>query len=222
MTARCALDLLFPPKCPFCRRVLDRKGVCASCEAGLPRTSGQDALRDLNGLPCAAPLWYRGTVRDALLGLKFKGRIQTAEFLGALMAECAAEYFSGAFDTVTWTPVSWLRRHQRGYDQARLLAENACRAWDVKPVRLLKKIRNNPAQSGLEDASARWQNVRGVYRAVGEPAGKKILLIDDICTTGATLSACAETLRSAGAHKVLCLTAARTPQMAENGEKRKD
>ncbi len=216
------LDLLFPPQCPFCRRILERPGVCPDCERALPRTSAADGLRDLSGVPCASPLWYQGLVRDALRGLKFSGRIGTAEALGGLLAECAAEHFSGEFDTVTWTPLSRKRHRERGYNQARLLAESACRYWNVKPVRLLEKFRENPAQSGLENAAARWENVRGVYRAVGEPAGKNILLVDDICTTGATLSACAKSLQSAGAHKVFCLTAARTPQMAENGESRKE
>lgn len=219
---RYVLDLMFPPKCPFCGRVLNRPGICTACEAALPRTAGADVLRDLGGIPCAAPLWYRDQVREAVLGLKFRGRIGTAEPLGRLIAECAAECYSGAFDTVTWMPLSRKRYRKRGYNQARLLAESACRVWGVKPVQLLVKYRNNSAQSGLEDAKARWQNVQDVYRAAGDPAGKKILLIDDVCTTGATLSAGAEVLQSAGAHKVLCIAAARTPQKAENGAEGKE
>ena len=210
------LDLMFPPKCPVCGRVLDRPGVCVACGTALPRTEGTDVLWSLAGVPCAAPLWYQDQVREAIRGLKFKGRIGTAEPLGRLLAECAEECCPGAFDTVTWVPVSRKRRRERGYDQARLLAESACRVWGMKPVRLLAKYRNNPAQSSLEDTAARWQNVKGVYRAVGNPAGRDILLIDDVCTTGATLLACAEVLQSAGAHKVLCAAAARTPQKAEN------
>lgn len=208
------LDLLFPPKCPFCARVLDRPGVCAACEKALPWTEERDSLWELpGGLRCAAPLWYRDNARQGLLRLKFRGAPGAAEPLGALVAQCAAERLSGEFDTVTWVPVSGKRLRQRGYDQAELLARAACRRWDTAPVRLLEKRRDNPAQSGLRDAAARWENVRDVYRAVEPEAveGRRVLLVDDICTTGATLCQCADVLRRAGAAEVVCAAAARTP-----------
>lgn len=208
------LDLLFPPKCPFCARVLDRPGVCAACEKTLPWTEERDSLWELpDGLRCAAPLWYRDGARQGLLRLKFRGAPGAAEPLGALAAQCAAERLSGEFDTVTWVPVSKKRRRSRGYDQAELLARAACRRWDTAPVRLLEKTRDNPAQSGLRDAAARWENVRDAYRAVDPRAveDRRILLVDDICTTGATLCQCAAVLRRAGAAEVVCAAAARTP-----------
>ena len=68
------LDLLFPPKCPFCGRVRDRACLCGDCEKTLSRTEGKDILRDLpGGLQCAAPLWYEGKTRDGVLRLKFSG-----------------------------------------------------------------------------------------------------------------------------------------------------
>ena len=96
-------------------------------------------------------------------------------------------------------------------DQAELLARSACRLWHVKPERLLSKRTDTPAQSSLEDAAARRQNVRDIYQAQSA-AGKRILLVDDICTTGSTLAECARTLMSAGAESVLCVAVARTPQ----------
>ncbi len=87
-----------------------------------------------------------------------------------------------------------------GYDQARLLAESACRLWETKPLPLLRKTVHNPAQSGLKEAAARRANVLGVYEAVDPEriSGHRILLVDDICTTGATLAECARVLREAG------------------------
>lgn len=208
------LNLLFPPKCPFCARVLDRPGVCGKCESSLPWTEEPDSLWELpGGLRCAAPLWYRDSARQGLSRLKFRGAPGAAEPLGGLIAQCAAERLSGEFDTVAWVPVSRKRRRKRGYDQAELLARAACRRWDAVPVRLLEKIRDNPAQSGLRDATARWENVRDVYQAVDPQAvkGRRILLVDDICTTGATLCQCAAVLRRAGAAEVVCAAAARTP-----------
>lgn len=217
------LDLLFPPRCPFCVRVLDHPGVCEACEKALPWTAERDSLWELPGaLRCAAPLWYREAAREGLLRLKFQGAAGAADALGGLIAQCAAERLSGEFDTVTWAPVSRKRLRQRGYDQARLLAESACRRWGVKPERLLRKIRDNPAQSGLESADARRENVKDVYAAAGDPAGKRVLLVDDICTTGSTLEACAGVLKAAGAARVLCLTAARTPKGGKTGENGKE
>lgn len=204
------LNLLFPPKCPFCGRVLDRPGVCPACEAALPWLAEEDGLWTLPAdVPCAAPLRYEGLARKGLLRFKFQGASAAAEPLGELVARCAAERFAGEFDVVTWVPVSRKRLRQRGYDQAELLARAACRLWNTRPVRLLDKRRDNPAQSGLHDAVLRRENVRGVYAASGAAAGRRILLVDDICTTGATLSSCALALRQAGAETVLCCTAAR-------------
>ena len=204
------LNLLFPPKCPFCGRVLDRPGVCPACEAALPWLAEEDGLWTLPAdVPCAAPLRYEGLARKGLLRFKFQGASAAAEPLGELVARCAAERFAGEFDVVTWVPVSRKRLRQRGYDQAELLARAACRLWNTRPVRLLDKRRDNPAQSGLHDAVLRRENVRDVYAASGAAAGRRILLVDDICTTGATLSSCALALRQAGAETVLCCTAAR-------------
>jgi len=203
------LDLLFPPKCPFCQKILDHPGICRDCQSSLPWN--RDLVRELpGGVRCAAPLRYESQVREALLRLKFHGRSAAAEPIGALMAQCAADCFADEFDTVTWVPVSARRLRQRGYDQAELLARAACRLWNTKPLRLLEKTADNPAQSGLEDASARWRNVQGVYRASAAAAGRRVLLVDDICTTGATLSSAAQALQTAGAEQVVCLTAALT------------
>ena len=205
------LNLLFPPKCPFCLKVQDRAGVCAACEKTLPWTEEGEALREgPGGLRCAAPLWYEGQAREGLLRLKFQGAASAAETLGELMARCAAEQFGGEFDTVTWVPVSKKRLRQRGYDQARLLAEAACRQWAARPVELLRKTVDNPPQSGIRDAAARRANVLGVFEAVHEEqvSGNRILLLDDICTSGATLTECVRVLQEAGAARVVCVTAA--------------
>lgn len=205
------MNLLFPPKCPFCGKVQDVPGICPDCEKDLPWIPGAEALREgPGGLRCAGAVWYEKTVRDALLRLKFQGASEIAEPLGELIARCAAEQFGGEFDTVTWVPVSKKRLRKRGYDQSELLARSACRFWDIRPVRLLEKKVDNPAQSGIHDGAARRANVLGVYEAVGDVAGKRILLIDDICTTGATLIECTRMLEDAGAEQVVCVAVALT------------
>ena len=131
-----------------------------------------------------------------------------AEPLGELLAQCAAEQFGGEFDTVTWVPVSRKRLKRRGYDQARLLAEEAARVLEVPALPLLSKTRDTPPQSGLEEAGQRRANVLGVYRAPDAAAGLRVLLADDVVTTGSTLSECARTLLTAGAAEVVCVTLA--------------
>ena len=203
------LNLLFPPKCPFCGKIQETTGICPNCEKDLPWIPGAEALREgPGGLRCAGAVRYEKAVRDALLRLKFQGASEIAEPLGELVARCAAEQFGGEFDTVTWVPVSRKRLRRRGYDQAELLARSACRLWETEPVRLLEKTVDNPAQSGIRDAAARRANVLGVYEAVGDVTGKRVLLIDDICTSGATLTECVRVLENAGAERVVCVAAA--------------
>ena len=117
------INLFFPPKCPFCGKVLDAVGICPKCERSLPWVPEEEVVMTDKDLTCAAPLWYEGAVREALLRLKFRGGSALAEPFGELLARCAAERFGGEFDTVTWVPVSQKRLETRGYDQSRLLAE---------------------------------------------------------------------------------------------------
>ena len=115
---------------------------------------------------------------------------------------------------ITWVPVSRQTLKKRGYDQARLLAEETARALGREAVPLLEKARATPAQSSLESAAQRRKNVKGVY-AVPRPeqvTGQRVLLIDDILTTGSTLEEAARTLRAAGASQVVAAAFCRTPQ----------
>ena len=127
------------------------------------------------------------------------------------MDHCLREHAVSA-DVVTWIPLSRARLRKRGYDQAKLLAEEVAARQSLPCERMIEKIRNNRAQSGTKSAEERKKNVEGVYRAVTDCSGARILLVDDIVTTGATLSEAAETLLKAGALEVTGLTAARNMQ----------
>ena len=208
------LDLLFPGRCPFCRRFSKNGAICSACRKELPYVTGKDACISLRGAGrCAAALYYEGAVREAVLRYKFGGRRGSAAAFGELVAECAAQYFAGEFDTVTWVPVSRRRLRKRGYDQAELIAEASARLWDTHAAPLLKKVRETPSQS-KKDAAARRANVLGACASQNEEniAGRRILLIDDVRTTGATLSECAGVLRRAGAAEVVCAVLA-TPRI---------
>ena len=203
------LDLFFPPRCAFCDAV-GVHGVCGSCRGSLPYAKVQ--LCEGAGFgECASPLLYEDAVRESLLRFKFHGAQSAAEGYGQLLAQCAAEELGGRFDTVTWVPVSRERERERGYDQAYLLARETAKIWGVEPVRLLRKTRNNAAQSGLASAAERRGNVLGVYETEDPDKlrGARILLIDDILTTGSTLGECVRVLKEAGAADVVCATLAR-------------
>ena len=208
------LDILFPGRCPFCRRFSKNGDICPACRKELPYVTGKDACISLRGAGrCAAALYYEGSVREAVLRYKFGGRRGSSAAFGELVAQCAAEHFAGEFDTVTWVPVSRKRLRKRGYDQSQLIAEAASCLWDTRAVPLLKKVRDTPAQS-KKDAAARRANVLGAFAPQNEEsiAGRKILLIDDVRTTGATLSECAGVLQRAGAAEVVCAVLA-TPRI---------
>ena len=209
------LDLLYPPKCMICNHFVEpgTGPVCTGCLQMLPEHDGADpAVAD--AAQCVATFFYEGAMRESILRYKFENRPWYAGQYGAWMAATVRDKLSGKFDLISWVPVSRARKRRRGYDQAELLARALAKALNAEPpLRTLEKHTDNPAQSGLADASQRFANVSGVYRAA-EPehfAGKRILLIDDIVTTGATLSECARVLKAAGAAEVVCAALA-TPR----------
>ena len=121
------------------------------------------------------------------------------------------------FDILTWVPVSTLRRFKRGYDQVELLARAVGRELGTEPIRLLRKTRNAPPQSGISGEAARRANVLGAYRVTDSQAirDKRILLLDDVITTGATASECARTLLTAKAKQVNCAAVARRHEISK-------
>jgi len=207
------LDLLFPPRCVFCHRILRRgtDSVCTDCRAHLPYTDGGEKHGDFFRV-CHAPLYYEGTVRESLHRYKFGGVTAYAGAYGVLLADCIRENMEGQYDVLSWVPLSRKRLKERGYDQARLLAEAAAAELGIPAVPVLEKTVDTTKQSTVGSAEKRKANISGAYR-VPDPsfvAGKRILLIDDIVTTGSTLSECARMLLLAGAAEVCCAAAART------------
>jgi len=131
---------------------------------------------------------------------------------GPILAACIDEHYAGQYDILSWVPVSRKRLRQRGYDQAKLLALSVAEALDITPIATLTKTKDVAAQSSLGDKDQRRANISGAYRCLDPAlvAGKRILLIDDVVTTGSTLSESARCLLMAGAEDVLCATLART------------
>ena len=207
------LSLIYPPKCVFCGKVIDKSDICSECEKTLPYTKGDSVYQKFLFVDkCISPLYYKDYVRLAVLRFKFSGCSCYSRRLGAIMSECAENNLDcGSIDMISCIPLSKKRLHDRGYNQAELLAREISKAVDVKFAPTLKKIKNNTAQSTIKDAKLRAKNVVGVY-TVTDPEtvkGKYILLVDDVVTTGSTVSECARMLKKAGAKAVYCITLAR-------------
>lgn len=208
------LDLIFPRKCVFCGRILDcgEKFVCKRCDEELPFTEGVQSVRQGEFFDfCVAPFYYRGRVRESVLRYKFGGKCAYAAAYAGFMQDCISKNIKTEVDVITWVPISGKRLRKRGYDQAELLAEEMARLMGRGAVGTLEKVKDNDAQSGIDRPEKRRANVLGVYRASCPEMirGKRILLIDDVITTGATMSECARTLLMAGAEEIICAALAR-------------
>ena len=208
------LELFFPTRCAFCHRLMreQEEKVCARCMKSLPYVPESEQRQAFHSLDTVlSPLYYEGTVRDSLIRYKFHSLTPYAEIYADFLTKCIDE--NDIFcDSITWVPVSRRRLRRRGYDQARLMAEALSKKLGLPCVRCLEKVRDNPPQSKSGGREARRKNVRDVYRAVDNStfAGQHLLLVDDIVTTGATLSEAAGVLRAAGAAGVVGITLARS------------
>ena len=201
------LNLLFPPKCLLCGRLLEKQeqDLCRECRTDGPEYPNRK--ENLQFLDSFTAVWYyEGTVRRSLLRYKFYGARSFASGYGRLLAMKLLQNHPEGFDCLTWIPVSPLRKLRRGYDQVELLAKAVGKELAMEPVPLLKKVRHNRPQSGISDAAKRRANVLGAYREINRQAisGKQILLLDDILTTGATAGEAARVLLTAGAKEVHC------------------
>jgi len=220
--------LLYPPGCASCGRDLSRLRVlCPDCEAALPSLSGprcevcgedlDDPTLDLcldcgtrdRGLDRIAALGpYEGPWGDLVRALKFEGERAVGRYLGQRLATAAREAFGlEGIDAITYVPMTRAERRKRGFNQAEVLARRVAVQLRLPLLRSLRKVETTVGQAGLP-AARRRDNLRGAFRAIPSKSAR-VLLIDDICTTGSTAEECAKTLRSAGFARVSVLVVAR-------------
>ena len=198
-------ELLFPRKCILCRRLLSGQetDLCTKCRTDQPEYPyGRKKTPHIADLTA---VWrYTGNVRASLHRYKFGDARCYAPAYGRMLAMRILRDLPQA-DVVTWVPVSAKRLRKRGYDQVRLLAEAVSAELGIPAEPLLNKFRDNQPNSSLKTPEERRANVLGVYKALGQERlrGKRVLLLDDIITTGATASECARVLLTAGAEEVI-------------------
>lgn len=195
--------MLLPHRCPVCEQ--PGAAPCAACwgdlrpaPAGAPVPPGLDACRSL--------LRYDGAGRELLARLKYRNGRSAVGWLAAAMATLVV---GADFDVVTWAPTTDDRRRARGFDQAEVLARPLARQLG-RPCRPLLVRRRGPPQTGRSRAERRLGPVFAP-RAPNGAADLRVLLVDDVLTSGATLTSAAGALRACGATGVAAVTAGRTP-----------
>lgn len=230
-------DFVFPPYCTSChtrmpenqrepicqacwrQATIWQSGACQRCGAGLsagisPRLCPACRIEGWDCSDVRTPGPFAGTVAEAIHLLKYSAKRSIARRLATLMFQCLGS--DGRYlqsDLIAAVPLHRARLRERGYNQAQLLADELSRMTGIPTDgRAVFRIRHNPSQTKL-DKKQRLENVRDIFRAK-EPwrvRGRRVILVDDVLTTGATIGSCARALLEAGATEVLALTAAAAP-----------
>jgi len=236
--ARAALDILFPPHCLGCRAQVSQAGFCAACWSAITFLDGPGC--SCCGLPfavalegdnlCAACLAqppafdmarailaYDEKSRGAVLALKHADRLDLVPGFARWLSRTGRTMLENS-DMVVPVPLHPLRLWRRRYNQSAELARRLARDWNL-PYEPLALVRNRSTQSqgAMPSAKARRRNVLGAFKVPlgARVAGKRILLLDDVLTTGATVQACARALKRAGAARVHVLVLARVVKASD-------
>lgn len=222
---RSAADLLFPLRCVHCGA--DGSLFCEKCERESTRLHPGSLCRKCAlpsridvceacfavppALDRAIPVFaYDPAVRDAVSALKYRDIRALAPRLGRLMAETLPEPVRSSVDAVVPVPISRSRLRSRGYNQSELLARQVAGLTGLAmDTGLLARSNDGPPQAKAASIEERIANVRGAFDVAGDVTGKRVLLVDDVMTTGSTLNACARALKQAGAEWAGALPLAR-------------
>lgn len=222
-TPRSLVDLLFPPRCVSCKQ--PGEWFCAACRATIERLPARVCVlcgRPLTKPQCSfclqhppqmdgvrAVAFFENHLRDAIHAFKYEGRTELADAFGILLHERLAS-LAWRVDALIGVPLHAAREKERGYNQAHLLAV-ALGAHSHLPVwhDAVQRVRATQPQVEQASAAERRANVADAFFASERVAGAQIVLIDDVCTTGATMEACSVALKQRGAQAVWGLALAR-------------
>lgn len=231
--AKYFINLFYPLHCPACRESIDplsKTGVCGSCSASIRRNPrpycrscgrpvnhqgdkcGECAKLDLHFDRAYSACLYEERIKELVHKFKYGSGSSLAPFFSKIMLDFLGDNreIARGVEAVTYVPLDNRRLRERGFNQSRLLARGVAGEIGAPLIDTLKKIAPTKHQNELS-REERLMNLRGAFRARRDVdlAGKIIILVDDVMTTGATLSECSKALRDAGAKEVRCLTLAR-------------
>ena len=200
------LRLVYPGRasCMGCgdRTGMEREWLCEACRQELAKRWLGPIRPPCARIDVAAGAYrYGGAARGLTQNLKYRGVGALAELMARPMARALEPLMPLELDAAVWVPMHPRRLSQRGYNHAALLAQALAGALDIPAIDALERLRDTPQQAKLDDARRR-ANLEGAIGAKRDMSGMRVLLVDDVCTTGATARACAEALRAAGASRV--------------------
>lgn len=222
------VDLLFPRCCEACKGALvgNEYLICTQCQATLPRVESDSVAKaavaakfvgyqGVKGVVSFLAFTKKGKVQNLLHALKYKGKPEVGILLGKMMAQEVRE--KGLFpvaDLIVSVPLHKKRRRERGYNQSDAFAEGLSEITGIPwSGNALARIRYTKSQTGKTKVE-RQENVKDIFEAL-EPQqirGKRIILVDDVLTTGATLESCLNVLLRAGSDNIYIMTIAAAQQ----------
>ncbi len=207
-------SIIYPNRCPFCDKVIkSSSNMCTTCKSDVvPLFISRDIFLSGKKIPCISPFKYTGKVAESIKRFKFRGRKEYAECLTNFMLDTFNIYYKDKkFDYITAVPLHSSRKRERGYNQAEILSKKLGKGINITYKNLLKKDKINLQQHSLS-YDQREENVKGVYSTKNKDIinGSKILICDDVITTGSTLRECCRVLYENGAEEVFCITIAST------------
>jgi ComF family protein len=221
-----------PPLCPLCsiRKPAKADLICGVCRKRLPELPEAQCTKcggtNDTILNCCSEcldskfnwrqgltLWkYEGIIREALHGYKYKGDLGVVDFFALEMVAKLQKNKCTEFDCVTWIPLHFTRKFMRGYNQSELLAKRICEQLNLPCKKLIDRVKCTRQQAKLKRAD-RLKNMKNAFRINRKNCsmieGQSILLLDDVFTTGTTLSTVAEILMNCGAESVTVISIAR-------------
>ena len=210
-TKRRLLAIIFPERCPYCCEVIKPlEYACEDCKESMTSEAYTRKIQGIYEVFSAFP--YEGKYKDAILRLKFGKAKQFAPQLAQITAERLSECTDVSdFDVITYVPLHKDTLKERGFNQSELLARYLSETLGLPCEEILKKTKKNKPQHKLLK-NERQKNVEGVFGCTKKKLakGRRIIVVDDIITTGCTLSECVKVLGENGAGEIFCVTFAKS------------
>lgn len=214
---RAMKDIVYPNNCVICNNFVkeSRNCLCKRCFSKFEPTWLEDwidKLRFSDGIDEIYSAWYAlGAINDIIHNIKYHNQPRLGEELGRRIANEIPIDELDKIDLITAVPLNVVRNRGRGYNQSEWICKGLAKAWNVPyQFNLLKRVKHTDTQTDLS-ASERKQNMKNAFTTTNKIDSLSIAIIDDVITTGATLSACAVVLKNSGASKITGISCC-TPQ----------